>query len=108
MSLEFVIDPNDFRRSIEDVTKEYLKDFADQVPESFAVVLDNPPPSAKGGPPARRTKTLMRTVKAYVVEPADIELDFVYYAKYLDPKFQEKNHDRPFVNQGIARTLADL
>lgn len=104
----FQVDREDFHRSIEEVTGQFVKDFTDQAPESFAAILDNPPPSAKGNPPAARTKTLMRNIQAFVVEPNEIELDFVYYAKYLDPIFEEKNKDRPFVNQGIAKTLADL
>lgn len=107
MNLEFTIDHNDFRRSIEEVTSELVKDFVEQAPESFAAILDNPPPSSKGSAPAARTKTLMRTIKVIVVAPTEADLDFIYYAQYLDPIFEEKNHDRPFVNQGIARTLAD-
>jgi len=98
----------DIHRTIEEMTAELVKDFADQAPDSFQEILDNPPPSKEGNPPAKRSGDLSRTLRAYVVGPTEAELEFEGYAAFLDPLFDENNYNRPFIEKGIAKTLAEL
>jgi hypothetical protein len=104
----------DLHRSIEDVTSELIRDFADKAPENFREVLDSPPPSREGSPPSRRSGTLFRTLRAYVVSPTEAEIEMEGYAVYLDPEFKESGvkgagwADRPFISRSIAKTLEDL
>lgn len=102
------IEQPDWTRTIEDVTAQIMKSFVEDAPMQFAQILDNPPPSSKGSPPAKRSGALIRSLKARVTAPDEAELEMINYATNLDAIFGEKNYDRPFVRRGIARTLADL
>lgn len=108
MQFEVVVSGADLRRSIDEVTAEILRDIEKQAPEQFRQVLDNPPPSKEGGPPAKRLGKLIRTLHVVPISPTEAELVMEDYAKYLDPFFEEPNYDRPFIQRGIARTLEQI
>ncbi|MBS3915593.1 MAG: hypothetical protein KG003_13950 [Bacteroidetes bacterium] len=109
--MNLIADSKEFRkdlhRSIEQVTAQLVKDFADEVPEQLRALIDDPPPSRTGSPPAKRSGTLQRTLRAYVVGPTAAEIEFENYVAHLDPIF-EGEHDRPFIERGIAKTLEEL
>lgn len=108
MQFEVVVDKPDLNRTIEEVTAQLLRDFKKEAPGQFTEILDNPPPSKEGGPPAKRTGNLIRTLKVNVINPTDAEIIFPFYVQHLEPFFEEPNHDRPFVQRAIARTLDQL
>lgn len=98
----------ELEQTVKAATRQIVKDFVKDVPEELKALIDSPPPSAEGNPPAKRSGTLQRTLRAYVVGPLEIELEFEGYVRHLDPIFEEANYDRPFIKRGIAKTLAEL
>lgn len=109
MQFEIVVEDSDLlSRSIEEVTTQILRDIEKEAPEQFRQVLDNPPPSKEGDAPAKRSGNLIRTLKVTVINPLEAELEMAYYAQHLDPFFDEPNYDRPFIQRGMAKTLAQL
>ena len=95
-------------RSLEEVTAQILRDIEKEAPEQFQQVLDSPPPSEEGNAPAKRTGNLIRSLQARVISPTEAELEMAYYAQHLDPFFDEPNYERPFIQRGMAQTLAQL
>lgn len=89
------------------IQSEYLGDFVMLAPGKLQAKLGSPPPSSKGGHPARRTGTLLGSQQGRMVGKTMGELSMVYYAQFLDP-FIGGNLNRPFIEEALDETFDEI
>lgn len=89
------------------IQSEYLGDFVKLAPGKLQAKLGAPPPSQRGGHPARRTGTLLGSQQGRMVGKNAGELSMVHYAGFLDP-FLGGNLNRPFIEDALDETFDEL
>ena len=89
------------------LASEYLGDFVKLAPGKIQAKLGSPPPSSKGGHPARRTGTLLGSQTGRMVGKTEGELSMVHYAGFLDP-FLGGNLNRPFIEEALDETFDEI
>ncbi len=96
----------DLTRTIEDATAQLVRSIAEDAPDEMRAEMSiTGGRSVRGEAPHRQTGYLARNIKGVVVSPTQAEIEFPFYAEYLDPVL-DGNLDRPFIDIGITRAIA--